>query len=427
MKPIQKIAGMILMLALMTHAFSASAQQPELQYFRAPGLEGANQFETPLTTDVPFEGVKVRVGGDFAIQMQGLTHSNDSANLTNLGTDFNLPTANLNIDVQLHDGVRLNMVTYLSSRHHAEAWVKGGYMQMDKLDFIQEDFLEGLMKMATFRIGYDEINYGDAHFRRTDNARAIYNPFVGNYIMDAFTTEPFFEFYLRSNGLLGMIGLTNGKLNQSVQISEDTDNKPTIYGKLGYDSQVNEDFRLRLTGSVLVSSGYDNGGYTYGGDRAGARYYSVMVQDGASDNFTSGRFNPRFSKHTAFQINPFVKFKGLEFFGIYEMVSGDKADAEGMTGGSYSQIGAELLFRFGTREQFYIGGRYNMVSGEDTEDAATKTMDRMNFGGGWYMTDNVQAKLEYVQQNYTGDGFEGDPTYDGGEFGGFVLEAVIGF
>ena len=34
-----------------------------------------------------------------------------------------------------------------------------------------------------------EINYGDAHFRRSDNGNAIYNPFVGNYIMDAFTTE----------------------------------------------------------------------------------------------------------------------------------------------------------------------------------------------------------------------------------------------
>jgi hypothetical protein len=152
-----------------------------------------------------------------------------------------------------------------------------------------------------------------------------------------------------------------------------------------------------------------------------------MVQDVAGDNFRSCPFTPGFKKHTAFQVNTFVNFKVLEFFVIYEMVSGDKADAEGMTGGSYSQIGAELLYRFGGREQFYVGGRYNMVSGEDTENAATKTIDRMNFGGGWYMTNNVQAKVEYMQQTYKGEGFEGDPTYDGGEFGGFVLEAVIGF
>lgn len=46
-----------------------------------------------------------------------------------------------------------------------------------------------------------ENNYGDAHFRRSDNAQAIYNPFVGNLIMDAFTTEVGAELYYRKNGL----------------------------------------------------------------------------------------------------------------------------------------------------------------------------------------------------------------------------------
>jgi hypothetical protein len=36
------------------------------------------------------------------------------------------------------------------------------------------------------------------------------------------------------------------------------------------------------------------------------------------------------------------------------------------------------------------------------------------------------AKLEYVQQNYDGDGWEGT-RFDGGEFSGVVLEAVISF
>src|SRR5690606_33188104 len=109
--------------------------------------------------------------------------------LVELGTDFNLPTANLNVDAQLMDGVRMHLGVYLSARHHEESWVKGGYIQMDKLDFISPGFMEEIMNYTTIRIGLDEFNYGDAHFRRTDNARAIYNPFVGNYIMDSFSTE----------------------------------------------------------------------------------------------------------------------------------------------------------------------------------------------------------------------------------------------
>ena len=55
-----------------------------------------------------------------------------------------------------------------------------------------------LMQIATLRVGHLEINYGDAHFRRSDNGNALYNPFVGNYIMDAFTTEIGGEVYLKA-------------------------------------------------------------------------------------------------------------------------------------------------------------------------------------------------------------------------------------
>jgi hypothetical protein len=58
-----------------------------------------------------------------------------------IGSGFNLATANLNIDANLADGVTLNLVTYLSSRHHSEAWVKGSYLQVDKLRFLGSDGL----------------------------------------------------------------------------------------------------------------------------------------------------------------------------------------------------------------------------------------------------------------------------------------------
>lgn len=410
-----------LALAALT-AMPTFAQQPEMQYYRPAGQAGLNVFETPKDNSVPFTGVKVRVGGDFALQFQGLDHSAKDTLLT-LGKNFNLPTANLNIDVQLADGVRMNLVTYLSSRHHNEAWVKGGYVQIDKLDFIKQDFLKGFMDIATIKVGLDEINYGDAHFRRSDNARAIYNPFVGNYIMDAFTTEAFGEVNIQTGGFIGVLGVSNGNLNQSVNVGT-KELSASIYAKLGYDKQLNDDLRVRVTGSFLSSPGYDNGTYLYKGDRTGARYYYVMVPDGGADNFRSGRFAPSFTKFTSFQINPFVKFKGLEFFGIYEMVSGDVSET--VVGGSYTQIAGELLYRFGQKEQFYVGGRYNMVSGKNDENASDQNISRMNFGAGWFMTDNVMIKAEYVQQTYAGDGFIGT-TYEEGKFNGFMLEAAIGF
>lgn len=399
---------------------SGLAQSVEgIQYFTQPGKARLNQFESPKTNTQDFQGLKIYVGGDFALQFQGISQTNSGDSLAELGNNFNLPTANLNLDVQLAPGMRMHLRTYLSSRHHTEAYVKGGYLQIDQLDFVEEGFMSDLMEVLTIRVGMDQYNYGDTHFRRSDNSTAIYNPFVGNYLMDSFSTEPFIEFTVQKNGIIGVLGATNGRLNQSVT---STDEGFVLFGKLGYDSQVNEDLRVRLTGSFYNSTDKGTRDYLYGGDRAGGRYYSVIV-----DSDFSGRFNPGFSRApvggylTAFQINPFVKFQGLEFFGVYEVAS-NGADA----GGSFTQLGAEALFRFGTDENFYLGGRYNLVSGEQTDAAQTIEIDRINFGGGWFLTNNVLTKLEYVKQTYGGDGYNGS-LYQGAEFSGVVLEAVIAF
>lgn len=423
-----------------------------LQYFRQPGYEGLNVFETSKETDVEYDGMEIRLGGDFALQFQGLDHSNanNAPKLVTLGKNINLPTANLNIDVQLFDGMRMNLRTYLSSRHHVDAWVKGGYLQVDKLDFIKEGFASNIMDITTLRAGVNDLNYGDTHFRRSDNANALYNPFVGNYLMDAFTTEPFFEINLQPNDFILVGGLSNGLLNPTVSKAKTqwgtgaylgtADWKPTLYGKVGIDKQVNQDLRFRLTGSVYNAPGADNGDHLYNGDRAGSRYYNVFDNIAAdsssvsSDDF-SGRIHPGFSDQTAFMINPFIKYGGLEFFGVFEQVMGNNG-ADNREDGKYTQIGAELLYRFGSWDQFYVGGRYNTVSGhgdyaEGGTAPETKTVDRINFGGGWFMTKHTLVKVEYVTQqydeNWTNPWTGGPSAITEGQFSGVVLEAVISF
>ena len=74
------------------------------------------QFEAPHITDNKFEKVHVKVHGNFAMQFQGLNHHADSA-LIPLGKGINLPTANLSVDADLARGIKVNLTTYLSSRH----------------------------------------------------------------------------------------------------------------------------------------------------------------------------------------------------------------------------------------------------------------------------------------------------------------------
>lgn len=433
MKTFNNQHKILLLVLLLGVTGVVSAQQKALQYYRPNNQQGLDMFETSKEDTVGFDGIKVRIGGDFAMQFQGLRQSNDLGNLADLGTDFNLPTANLNMDVQLLDGVRMHMRTYLSARHHNEAWIKGGHLQIDKLDFIKPGFLEGIMNFTTITIGLDEFNYGDAHFRRSDNARAIFNPFVENYIMDAFSTEAFGEIAVKKYGLLAVVGVTNGKLNQNVTRTATSNNKPSFYGKVGFDKQLQEDLRVRLTGSWYINHGKTTGTWLYGGDRAGSRYYKVLytvpdatgaVQGGDFD----GRFNSRFTKLTALQINPFIKFKGLELFGIYEYADGNDEFTEPIadTEGAFTQIAGELVYRFGADEKFYLAGRYNTTSGKMRESATvTQDITRFNVGGGWYISKNILTKVEYVKQTYTGDGWTG--RFAGAEFSGMNIEAVIGF
>jgi hypothetical protein len=194
--------------------------------------------------------------------------------------------------------------------------------------------------------------------------------------------------------------------------------------KLGYDKQLNTDLRFRITGSIY-NSAHSARTYLYGGDRAGSRYYFVMEPTTAtsSANYSSGLVTPGFTnKLTAIMVNPFVKYKGFEFFGLFETVSG-RTFAE-TDRRNFTQLGADLLYRFGKDENLYVAGRYNSVSGE-LNAAEDIDVQRISLGAGWFMTKNILAKVEYVNQTY--DGYAPGSRFDGGKFSGFIAEAVISF
>lgn len=421
-------AGLIAALAISNLGI---AQEHQLDNFNPSDKRSINAFEPKKDSVTTFDHLRVKVGGAFALQFQGLSHENTATpvivngvnqnQLYKISNNFNLPTANLDIDVALYDGVNLHLRTFLSSRHHNETYVKGGYLQIDKLDFIQKDFLKDFMKYATIKVGQDELNYGDAHFRRTDNAYSLTNPFIaGNLLMDAYATFPFMEVYYRRDGFIGMVGASNGRLNQTAT----SGTAPSLYAKVGYDKQINQDLRVRLTGSIYNNANSSRLDF-YNGDRAGSRYYFVMENTAATgaSSLNSAKAVPDFvNKMTAVMINPFVRYKGLEFFGTYETTSGrNLAETDRRT---YSQYSGELLYRFGKEDSFYFGGRYNQADGKLISGDKI-TVKRFNIGGGWFMTKNILAKAEYVNQKY--DGYPTTSIYNGGQFKGYVIEAAIAF
>ena len=406
-----------------------------IQFFRPYDKNGINMFETPKD-NVSFDGVRVRLGAGFTQQFQNLKHSNyektggKSNSLYPLSSGFNTAMANLNMDFQLADGIRLNLVTYLSSRHHNEAWVKGGYIQFDKLPY-KGAFWTNLMKYTTIKVGHMEINYGDAHFRRSDGGSTLYNPFMENYLLDAFTTEIGGEVYLQHNGLFGMVGMTNGEIKGDVK--EGTAEKnPAFYLKGGIDKRLTDKARVRVSGSFYTDRSSASN-TVFWGDRTGSNYFLVMEKESATAlaQAWSGRINPGFGRKVqAMQVNGFVKYGGLEFFGTYEQGKGRSAHSLDNKDRTLNQWAGDLVYRIGPKEDAYVGARYNTLSGQLflNNVADDVKIDRLALAGGWFVTRNVLLKGEYVVQNYrdfpTGTGAT---QFTDGRFNGWVIEAVVGF
>ncbi|HZK77232.1 MAG TPA: hypothetical protein VFD13_10015 [Candidatus Kapabacteria bacterium] len=444
----------------------ANAQQPSgqagMQFFRYNDQRGVNVFETDKTDTTPFHGTYIHIGGAFADDWQtlkdqnytntkaSLTHADSGNVLAKLGAGFQLGWANMYLDAQLADGIRTNVTVYLATVHHEDTWVKNGYLQIDKMLFLNSDLVNDIMKYVTIDAGFIEDDYGDAHFRRVDAGNGMFNPFIENYIMDEFATETGAELYVQNDGWLGMVGITNGELNPQIKESGTIDAEtgmpvaydPSILAKVGWDKQVNSDLRVRLTGSYYENQ---NGSVTLldAGDRAGSHYSLMMANtaapvssNGSEDlTFTQGRFGPGFSTQiSTFMINPFIKYDGLEFFGTYEDANGRGA-AETATRNA-TQMAADLIYRFGATQQFWIAVRYNTLKEQLAPVSANipdVTVNRIAGSVGWYILQSVMMKFEYVSQQYNGfdnsliSASSANGILNGGKFNGIVGEADVAF
>ncbi|MNR06500.1 hypothetical protein D3C85_1225730 [compost metagenome] len=211
------------------------------------------------------------------------------------------------------------------------------------------------------------------------------------------------------------------------EISDAPTRNPSFIGKLGFDKQLNNDLRVRLTGSVYHNNGSASN-TLYTGDRGGSRYYMVLEPKAtgvtAITNAWSGSVRPGFSRQvTAFMINPFIKYQGLEFFGTFEMAKGraiteiDKRDV--------SQIAVEGIYRFAKNENLFVGMRYNTVKAELAGIAQDVKVNRIQASAGWFVTKNMVLKGEYVHQKY--NDYPSSNIFADGKFKGWMLEASVGF
>jgi hypothetical protein len=408
-----------------------------MQNIRPADKRGLLLFESPKNPGIPFTGFRYALGASFRQQFQGLEHKNtalpvmsgttNTNQLIDIGRGFNLADANLSLNMQVADGIRVQLTSYLSAKHHQETWVKDGYALIDKSP-IDNPILNNIMKYTTLKLGHFEVNFGDEHFRRSDNGNGLYNPFVGNLIIDAFTTEVGGEVYVRPGPFIMMAGITSGTIQGGVTTPAGRTN--AYLGKLGFDTQVNPDLRVRLTGSFYKNDKSPSNTLLTG-DRAGSAYDLVMENTAATltANAWSGQIRPGFNNTLrAFSVNPFLKYRGVELFGTYDNFKGKALSETGWR--TWTQTAGELVYRFWD-ERMFVAGRGNLAEGKLLNTTTVNylnepvSVNRHAASAGWFVTPVLLLKGEYMLQKYYD--FPAADIRNGGKISGFVVEGVVSF
>jgi hypothetical protein len=220
-----------------------------------------------------------------------------------------------------------------------------------------------------------------------------------------------------------MGAITGGELRATV-VTPDL-RGPVFIGKLGFDREMNKDLRIRVTGSIYKTDKAMSD-TLYSGDRAGSRFYWVLENTAATESAqkNSGLLDPGFSnKVTAMQMNPFVKFRGVELFGVVERSEGRAATETSSR--IWTQYALDTVYRFLPNDAMFAGVRYNKAEGRLNGITGTVGAERWEVGGGWFITPNLLAKAEYVNQKY--NGYPVTSIKNGGTFNGIMLEGVVAF
>jgi hypothetical protein len=292
---------------------------------------------------------------------------------------------------------------YISSRPHpSTTYGNEGYMLIRRLpdDSGVSDWLNrSIFKYVTVKAGHFEIDYGDFHYRRSDNAWVQRNPLIGNQLIDPDVEEIGMEIYSKPSPLNWLVGISSGTTTENLNEGRGI---ASVHGKLWKDWT--DDFRTSVSGYYVDHS--DNPatgtgstkGSLFSGRRSGGPYGAVFGGGNAPGEIFVGADQ----LVTAFQVDAAYMPRPWEFYGHVGWV--EDADPNGSLPGSpetsWIYGAAEAVYYFTPR--LYAAGRYSLATAQEINGADSDGMaHRIQVGGGYWLTRNVLAKAELVYQTFT--------------------------
>ena len=368
---------------------------------------------------------RFRFGFDAVQAWQVLRQHDDSNTLPDITSGIQAALGNARMYVTLTEGINIYAELYLSSTHHlGQVFDREGYVRIDRLprswDFLG---LSTVFKHINLKAGHFEVDYGDQHLVRSDNAEVQRNPLIGNYLVDPNTVEAGLEVIGTEGPVRWVAGIGDGGTTQDFQPKHHY----SMHGKLGVvpkDSVVNFSasiYRVNQSGNPVASKG---GSWTemFAGNRSGSRYAAVLGGGPDAGQLLIGKGQDL----TAWQLDGAVKAAWGRVSGLYGWVR--DADVNGSDPGTpeerwvYYGVETKLDLAF---DMIYVAGRYSGAAARMLNGTSSNArVNRFQVGGGLWLADGLLFKLEYVDQTYrrfpTGSAYVLNPRFHGVLFEGSV-------
>ena len=419
---------------------------PGWERIRAPGWMGPGHRASKSVRIARAGDMDLFMGLDTVGRFQYLTQGNvkdtvgsDSVLPGQLSPGFQTAFGNLSFLADFDKQMEVYFDMFIADRPHQDhPQGDEGYILLRSLPDPLGDtpLVKAVFDTIDVKAGQFELDFGDAHYRRSLNATVQRNPLIGNYVIDPRDTEIGMEVSSDEGRfpVNWLVGVGSGSDTEDFQ----KNHGPSLHGKLwAYPLK-----QLRTSSSIYwvdqskTPSGSSSRTNLFRANRSGGPYAGVLDNSSAP-----GEVFPVTGKRVlATQVDATWEGDPVEWYGHFGWVQdGDNnGNLSGSPRTSWLYYAAEGSYHFTPR--LYGALRYSGAAAQRLVAAADSSRDvgsdglvhRIQLGGGYWLTKTVLLKGEYVYQLYsgfssTGSQVSGVDVWRHPHFQGVLAEASFAF
>lgn len=332
-----------------------------------------------------------------------------------------------------NEEVEMYFDLYMASRNHpSTTYGNQGYLILHGIpeNLGSPTLLKKVFEKIDVKAGAYLVDFGDQGYHRSNNAISQQNPLVGNFVIDPNFVSVGAQVQSKPNTKLQwLVGLSNGTNTEDFQAGRGI----AYNAKVAYYPlealRVSTSF-YRVNHDATPSTGGSKA-TLFSGNRSGERYGAVLGGGQAP-----GGVLPNISKDVKagqFDLTWDQKGNPVKLYGHYGIAldSDLNGSAAGAPEEKWAYYAADVVYQF--TPTLYAAARYSAADAKTINNIASDgKVNRIQVGGGLWLTKNILAKVEYVQQKYSGFATtdilnNGIQAWRDPEFSGVVSEVSFSF